>query len=79
LIVGEKIQYFPTYLPIGHIAESERGNKQYFNLGLIVVGLTLPGFQLTTIHGGSVVGLLIRDRGVVISSSAQTGHIKQNV
>jgi hypothetical protein len=31
LIVGEeKVQ---TYLPIGHIAESERGNKQYFNLG----------------------------------------------
>jgi hypothetical protein len=26
---------FPTYLPISHIAESERGNKQYFNLGLI--------------------------------------------
>jgi hypothetical protein len=24
----------PTYLPIGQIVESERGNKQYFNLGL---------------------------------------------
>jgi hypothetical protein len=26
---------FPTYLPIGHITESERGNKQYFNLDLV--------------------------------------------
>jgi hypothetical protein len=26
---------FPTYRPIGQNAESERGNKQYFNLGLI--------------------------------------------
>jgi hypothetical protein len=25
----------PTYLPIGQNVESERGNKQYFNLGLI--------------------------------------------
>ena len=24
----------PTYLPIGKIVESERGNKEYFNLGL---------------------------------------------
>jgi hypothetical protein len=31
----KKIKYFPTYLPIGHIAESERGNKEYFNLGLM--------------------------------------------
>jgi hypothetical protein len=37
LIVQEKkkIYIFPAYLPIGHIAESERGNKQYFNLGPI--------------------------------------------
>jgi hypothetical protein len=27
---------FPTYQPIGQNAESERGNKQYFNLGLIL-------------------------------------------
>jgi hypothetical protein len=25
---------FPTYRPIGQNAESERENKQYFNLGL---------------------------------------------
>jgi hypothetical protein len=47
LIVGEKnkIFFLPTYLPIGHIAESERGNKQYFNLGLshIVFPLKLRG------------------------------------
>jgi hypothetical protein len=33
LIVGEKKRnIFPTYLPIGYIAESERENKQYFIL-----------------------------------------------
>ena len=32
LIVGEKIKYF-SYLPIGLIAELERGNKQYFDFG----------------------------------------------
>jgi hypothetical protein len=33
---GEKKEkyFFPTYLPIGHIAESESGNEQYFDLGL---------------------------------------------
>jgi hypothetical protein len=31
----EKIKYFSyTYLLIGHIAESERGKKEYFNSGL---------------------------------------------
>jgi hypothetical protein len=28
-----KIFSLPTYLPIGKIVVSERGNKQYFNLG----------------------------------------------
>jgi hypothetical protein len=33
-IIGRKkktFSYLPTYLPIGQIVESERGNKQYFN------------------------------------------------
>jgi hypothetical protein len=34
---NNKIFFLPTYLPIGQIVESERGNKQYFDfdLGLI--------------------------------------------
>jgi hypothetical protein len=30
----EKKNMFTTYLPKGRIAESERGNKEYFNAGL---------------------------------------------
>jgi hypothetical protein len=34
LVIDQKINIFPSYmyLPIGQIIESERGNKQYFNL-----------------------------------------------
>jgi hypothetical protein len=37
IIVSGKNKIFslPTYLPIGHIADSERGSKEYFKLGLI--------------------------------------------
>jgi hypothetical protein len=36
-IIGgkNKIFFLRTYLPMVQIAESERGNKEYFNLGLI--------------------------------------------
>jgi hypothetical protein len=35
-IAGEKKRnIFPTYLPIGQIAQLEIGNKEYFNLGLV--------------------------------------------
>jgi hypothetical protein len=35
LIIEEKIKYFSDIpIPRGQIVESERGNKQYFNLGL---------------------------------------------
>jgi hypothetical protein len=33
----KKENIFPTYRPIGHNAESERGKKRYFNLGLAYI------------------------------------------
>jgi hypothetical protein len=37
----KKEKIFPTYLLISQIVESERGNKQYFNLGLTAVTLMI--------------------------------------
>jgi hypothetical protein len=31
----EEIKYFPIYLLIGQIVESERGHEEYFNVGLL--------------------------------------------
>jgi hypothetical protein len=43
IVGGKNKNIFPTYRPIGRNAESERGNKEYFNLGLtknvIVLGM----------------------------------------
>jgi hypothetical protein len=40
-LLKQKKFFFPTYLPIDQIVESERGNKQYFNLGLIYTNALL--------------------------------------
>jgi hypothetical protein len=42
-----KIFFLPTYLPIGQIVESERGNKQHFKLGLMSIAPVVIKIQFT--------------------------------
>jgi hypothetical protein len=40
-IIRGKNKMFPSYILIGQIAESKRGNKEYFNFGLMNLILIL--------------------------------------
>jgi hypothetical protein len=62
IIEGKNKNIFPTYLPIGHIVESERGNKQYFDLGL----RSFKNFFLTT--SGPEMLKITRDLSEVVQN-----------
>jgi hypothetical protein len=50
LIIEGKKNYFPTYLPIGKIFESERRNTRYLNLGLTLARFRTSNHKLSIIE-----------------------------